>query len=114
MANGCSIEQKSGEIWTGQTLLQPISFKSARLIELQLDFQSLKLVIENSRSTANLNSAPQGRTVSRNTDPEDLIHDSALPKNRGAAAGSHNSHLSYDDNMVSPVFIVKLPREKTG
>ncbi|HEX8874598.1 MAG TPA: hypothetical protein VF780_08210, partial [Nitrosospira sp.] len=30
--NSCSIGQKSGEIWTGQTLLQPISFKSDRLL----------------------------------------------------------------------------------
>ncbi|MDE2367223.1 MAG: hypothetical protein KGM95_09855, partial [Betaproteobacteria bacterium] len=30
-ANSCSIGQKSGEIWTGRTLLQPISFKSDRL-----------------------------------------------------------------------------------
>ncbi len=30
--NSCSIGQKSGEIWTSQTLLQPISFKSARLL----------------------------------------------------------------------------------
>ncbi len=31
-ANSYSIGQKSGEIWTGQTLLQPISFKSDRLL----------------------------------------------------------------------------------
>ncbi|MDD5296396.1 MAG: hypothetical protein PHU46_05730, partial [Rhodocyclaceae bacterium] len=30
--NSCSIAQKSGEIWTGQTDLQPISFKSDRLL----------------------------------------------------------------------------------
>ncbi|HEX8874217.1 MAG TPA: hypothetical protein VF780_06275 [Nitrosospira sp.] len=30
--NSCSIDQKSGEIWTDQTLLQPISFKSDRLL----------------------------------------------------------------------------------
>ncbi|MDE2366599.1 MAG: hypothetical protein KGM95_06660 [Betaproteobacteria bacterium] len=30
--NSCSIGQKSGEIWAGQTLLQPISFKSDRLL----------------------------------------------------------------------------------
>ncbi len=33
-ANSCSIGQKGGEIWTGQTLLQPISFKSDRLLRL--------------------------------------------------------------------------------
>ncbi|MDE2366166.1 MAG: hypothetical protein KGM95_04455, partial [Betaproteobacteria bacterium] len=32
-ANSCSIGRKSGEIWTGQTLLQPISFKSDRLLD---------------------------------------------------------------------------------
>ncbi len=32
-ANSYSIGRKSGEIWTGQTLLQPISFKSDRLLE---------------------------------------------------------------------------------
>ncbi len=31
-ANSHSIGQKSGEIWTGQALLQPISFKSDRLL----------------------------------------------------------------------------------
>jgi len=30
--NSCSIDQKSGEIWTGQADLQPISFKSDRLL----------------------------------------------------------------------------------
>ncbi|MDN5752654.1 MAG: hypothetical protein L0H15_05150 [Nitrosospira sp.] len=35
-ANSCSIGQKSGEIWTGQTLLQPISFKSDRLLDREL------------------------------------------------------------------------------
>jgi hypothetical protein len=33
-ANSCSIGQKSGEICTGQADLQPISFKSDRLLEL--------------------------------------------------------------------------------
>src|SRR5574340_1589261 len=33
-ANSCSIGQKSGEIWTGQTLLQPISFKSDKLLDI--------------------------------------------------------------------------------
>ena len=32
-ANSHSIDQKNGEIWTGQALLQPISFKSDRLID---------------------------------------------------------------------------------
>jgi len=31
-ANSCSIGRKSDAIWTGQTLLQPISFKSDRLL----------------------------------------------------------------------------------
>jgi hypothetical protein len=31
-ANSYSIGRKSGEIWTSQTLLQPISFKSDRLL----------------------------------------------------------------------------------
>jgi len=31
--NSRSIDQKSGEIWTGQADLQPISFKSDRLLE---------------------------------------------------------------------------------
>jgi len=31
-ANSCSIGRKGGEIWTGQMLLQPISFKSDRLL----------------------------------------------------------------------------------
>jgi hypothetical protein len=31
--NSCSIDQKSGEICTGQANLQPISFKSDRLLE---------------------------------------------------------------------------------
>jgi len=30
--NSYSIDQKSGEIWTGQANLQPISFKSDRLL----------------------------------------------------------------------------------
>jgi len=30
--NSRSIDQKSGEIWTGQADLQPISFKSDRLL----------------------------------------------------------------------------------
>ncbi|MDP3669363.1 MAG: hypothetical protein Q8R69_06720, partial [Telluria sp.] len=30
--NSHSIDQKSGEIWTGQADLQPISFKSDRLL----------------------------------------------------------------------------------
>ncbi|SEO51802.1 hypothetical protein SAMN05216316_0393 [Nitrosovibrio sp. Nv6] len=33
-ANSYSIGRKSGEIWTSQTLLQPISFKSDRLLEV--------------------------------------------------------------------------------
>ena len=33
-ANSYSIGRKSGEIWTSQTLLQPISFKSDRLLGL--------------------------------------------------------------------------------
>jgi len=32
--NSCSIDQKSGEIWTAQADLQPISFRSDRLLEL--------------------------------------------------------------------------------
>ena len=32
--NSYSIDQKSGEIWTGQANLQPISFKSDRLLEM--------------------------------------------------------------------------------
>ncbi|SEP41124.1 hypothetical protein SAMN05216316_2921 [Nitrosovibrio sp. Nv6] len=32
-ANSYSIGRKSGEIWTSQTLLQPISFKSDRLLD---------------------------------------------------------------------------------
>ena len=35
--NSCSIDQKSGEICTGQANLQPISFKSDRLLELALE-----------------------------------------------------------------------------
>jgi len=31
--NSHSIDQKNGEIWTGQVDLQPISFKSDRLLE---------------------------------------------------------------------------------
>jgi len=31
--NSRSIDQKSGEIWTGQADLQPISFKSDRLLD---------------------------------------------------------------------------------
>jgi hypothetical protein len=31
--NSHSIDQKSGKIWTGQADLQPISFKSDRLLE---------------------------------------------------------------------------------
>ena len=31
--NSRSIDQKSGEIWTAQADLQPISFKSDRLLE---------------------------------------------------------------------------------
>ena len=30
--NSHSIDQKSGEIWTGQALLRPITFKSDRLL----------------------------------------------------------------------------------
>ena len=30
--NNYSIDRKNGEIWAGQTLLQPISFKSDRLL----------------------------------------------------------------------------------
>jgi hypothetical protein len=32
--NSRSIDQKSGEIWTAQADLQPISFKSDRLLEI--------------------------------------------------------------------------------
>ena len=32
--NSCSIDQKNGEIWTGQADLQLISFKSDRLLDL--------------------------------------------------------------------------------
>jgi len=34
--NSRSIDQKSGEIWTGQADLQPISFKSDRLLVAML------------------------------------------------------------------------------
>jgi hypothetical protein len=34
--NSRSIAQESGEIWTGQTDLQPISFKSDRLLAIHL------------------------------------------------------------------------------
>ncbi|MDD5403737.1 MAG: hypothetical protein PHZ14_04275 [Sulfuricella sp.] len=35
--NSYSIDQKSGEIWTAQADLQPISFKSDRLLETSVD-----------------------------------------------------------------------------
>ncbi len=35
-ANSYSIDRKSSEIWTGQTLSQPISFKSDRLLDQAL------------------------------------------------------------------------------
>ncbi|MDN5753221.1 MAG: hypothetical protein L0H15_08055, partial [Nitrosospira sp.] len=35
-ANSCSIGRKSGEIWTGQALLQPISLKSDRLLGITM------------------------------------------------------------------------------
>jgi hypothetical protein len=40
--NSRSIDQKSGEIWTGQVDLQPISFKSGRLLAVCLE-QTAKL-----------------------------------------------------------------------
>ncbi len=39
-ANSYSIGQKSGEIWTGQTLLQPISFKSDRLPDIAITVET--------------------------------------------------------------------------
>ncbi len=44
-ANSYSIGKKSGEIWTSQTLLQPISFKSDRLPELSTNFGDKSLPI---------------------------------------------------------------------
>jgi hypothetical protein len=35
--NSHSIDQKSGEIWTGQADLQPISFKSDRPLQFKLE-----------------------------------------------------------------------------
>ena len=43
--NSHSIDQKSGEIWTGQALLQPISFKSDRLLGANKKFGRRILVI---------------------------------------------------------------------
>jgi hypothetical protein len=40
--NSRFIDQKSGEIWTGQVDLQPISFKSDRLLAVCLE-QTAKL-----------------------------------------------------------------------
>ena len=40
--NSRSIDQKSGKIWTAQADLQPISFKSDRLLGLPMVLASLK------------------------------------------------------------------------
>ncbi|MEP7371174.1 MAG: hypothetical protein ABI659_03000 [Nitrosospira sp.] len=41
-ANSYSIDRKSGEIWTGLTLLQPIFFKSDRLLALPDAYQTME------------------------------------------------------------------------
>jgi hypothetical protein len=41
--NSHSIDQKSGEIWTAQADLQPISFKSDRLLEISNSITQLSL-----------------------------------------------------------------------
>ncbi len=38
-ANSYFIDRKIGEIWTGQTLLQPISFKSDRLLAYRIGLE---------------------------------------------------------------------------
>ena len=49
--NSYSIDQKSGEIWTGQANLQPISFKSDRLLDLVNEGRkSLMTTSNNSKS----------------------------------------------------------------
>ncbi len=49
--NSRSIDQKSGEIWTGQANLQPISFKSDRLLAGVAAIYSLRIT-QSRRATA--------------------------------------------------------------
>jgi hypothetical protein len=44
--NSCSIDQKSGEICTGQADLQPISFKSDRLLGCRTPFNHVEQMNE--------------------------------------------------------------------
>jgi len=47
--NSRSIAQKSGETWTGQADLQPISFKSDRLLAVQLTGERVRFHADRGR-----------------------------------------------------------------